>query len=172
MNQRVDKKACLQTNQREALIQPSFESYRVVLLGVGKDSEEEKAVFCHQVSEKLGFPHRLLQKIVDRCPMVLKRELTQKRAKSLAGILASFGARVSIEAKRVNPPILLEFQGKGQPQVSLETAILRKTSSGMWSVMGRVKNIIGLPADIIKDCRKALSNIGPKTKASTSGAGS
>ncbi len=38
--------------------------------------------------------------------------------------------------------------------------------------IGRERKIIGFPLERIKDCRNAFSNIGPSTKAKTSGAGS
>ena len=40
------------------------------------------------------------------------------------------------------------------------------------AAIGRDRKISGLPSERIRDCRKAVSNIGPKTKASTSEAGS
>ena len=35
---------------------------------------------------------------------------------------------------------------------------------------GRMKNILKLPFEMIKDCRNAFSNIGPNIKANTKGA--
>jgi hypothetical protein len=40
------------------------------------------------------------------------------------------------------------------------------------AAVGRLRNINGLPLDKIKDWRNAFSNMGPKTKAKTRGAGS
>jgi hypothetical protein len=52
-------------------------------------------------------------------------------------------------------------------KINMKMAMNKKTAE-----IGRDRNISKLPLEMIKDCRKAPSKIGPKTKASTMGAGS
>jgi hypothetical protein len=82
-----------------------------------------------------------LKKIVEHCPIILKKNLTRKKAQSLARLLRSFGAQVSVEVKKVLPPISLEFQNLGPPRLVLESSLIGKTHSGAWNVLGRVRNI-------------------------------
>ena len=126
--------------ERRPSINPHPEHYRVFLLGVGKNTEEEKNTFCNQLSEKLGIPHALLKRIVDHCPIILKKNLTWPKARSLATVLKSFGAQISVEVKRDLPPIALEFQNLGSHLLTLESSSLGKNQSGTWSVVGRAKN--------------------------------
>ena len=84
--------------------------FRVLLVGVGDNSQEEKDVFCKNLSKNYGISYPLLRKIADRCPIILKKNLSQKKAESLAKTLKSFGATVSVEEKIDSPPIALEFQ--------------------------------------------------------------
>lgn len=115
--------------------------FRVVLIGIVGNSEEKREVFCKNLSENYGISYVFLKKIVDRCPMILKKNLSQKKAESLAKILKSFGAIVSVEKKIDSPPISLEFQGMTPHTVALEAASLLRTQSGSWNVIGRVRSI-------------------------------
>lgn len=115
--------------------------YRVLLIGIGDNKEEEKESFCHNVSRNYNIPFPLLKKIVDRCPIILKKNLSFKKSEILAKTLKSFGATVSVEEKRNSPPISLEFQELVPHQLALESSYLRKTQKGTWSVLGRVGNI-------------------------------
>jgi hypothetical protein len=117
--------------------------YRVLLIGIGDNTEEKKESFCINISEKYSISLLLLKKIVDRCPIILKKNLTLKNAETLAKIFKSFGALVSIEERRGFPPVFLEFQEMGPHRVALESCHVRKTQSGTWHVIGRVKNISG-----------------------------
>jgi hypothetical protein len=123
------------------LINPYSEEYRVFLLGVGRDSDEEKEFFCCRLSEKFNISQALLRKIVDHCPMILKRNLPWKAAESLVKTLRSYGARVLIETRKNLPPLLLEFQNLEPLQLALESSSFGKTPSGIWNVVGRVRNI-------------------------------
>ena len=122
-------------------INPYPDQYRVFLVGVGKNTEAERSSFCNLLLERFGIPHPLLKKIVDHSPIILKKNLTRKKAQSLARILRSFGAQVSVEVKKVPPPISLEFQNLGSPRLTLESSLFGKTLSGTWNVLGRVRNI-------------------------------
>jgi ribosomal protein S8E len=57
------------------------------------------------------------------------------------------------------------FNKKGEAK--RKRAQKRKTAD-----MGRERKIMGFPSEEIKDCRKAVSNIGPNTTARTIEAGS
>ena len=115
--------------------------YRVLLIGVGDNTEEEKETFCHHISKTYSISFSLLKKIVDRCPIILKKNLSLKKAGILAKTLKSFGGAVSVEARRDFWPISLEFQELVPCRLALESAYLRKTQRGIWSVIGRARNI-------------------------------
>jgi hypothetical protein len=115
--------------------------YRVLLVGVGNNTEAEKDFFCHNVSKNYNVPFPQLRKIVDRCPVILKKNLTLRKAESLANTLKSFGASVSVQERRQFPPISLEFQELTPHRLALESSSLRKSLRGTWSVTGRAKNI-------------------------------
>jgi hypothetical protein len=115
--------------------------YRVLLIGIGDNTEEKKDSFSHNLSKNYSIPFPLLKKIVDRCPIILKKNLSLKKAEILAKTLKSFGATVSVEERRNLPPISLEFQELVPHQLALESSYLRKTQRGTWSILGRAKNI-------------------------------
>jgi len=115
--------------------------YRVLLIAIGGNTEEEKDSFCHSLSKNYGIPLPLLKKIVDRCPIILKKNLSLKRAETLAKTLKSYGATVSVEERRHLPSISLEFQELVPHQLALESSYLKKASRGTWSAIGRAKNI-------------------------------
>jgi len=121
-------------------VYPEEESYRVVLYSTGGHTEMEKAHFCKEVSDHYGIPLSLMKKIVDRCPIVIKKDLPFKKAKLLAIAFKSFGASVSVEKKKNLLPIFLEFATEKNWRVELESSHLRKTSGGAWQIFGRVKN--------------------------------
>ncbi len=118
-------------------------SYRVILIGIGENTQEEKESFCNKFSENYSVSFSHLKKIVDHCPIVFRKNLSVKKAEMLAKALKSFGATISIEEKESSPPIFLEFQKMVPYQVALESAHLRKTPGGAWNVIGRIKNISG-----------------------------
>ena len=115
--------------------------YRVLLIGIGDNTEEEKESFSRHVSKTYGIPFPLLKKIADRCPIILKKNLSLKKAEILAKTLESFGAAVSVQERSDFPPVSLEFQGLIPHRLALESAYLRKTPRGIWSIIGRVRNI-------------------------------
>ncbi len=116
-------------------------SYRVVLIGIEDTTEEKKESFCKKISENYNISFPLLRKIVDNCPIVLKKNLSLNKAETLAKTLKSFGAIVSVEEKKEFPPIFLEFKEMAPHRVALESSDLRKIQSGAWNVIGRAKNI-------------------------------
>jgi hypothetical protein len=115
--------------------------YRVLLLGIGNNTEEEKTSFCQNISKHYSIPFPLLEKIVDRCPVILKKNISLIKAEILAKSFKSFGASVSIEERKHFPPISLEFQELFPHRLALESSYLRKTQRGTWSVIGRARNI-------------------------------
>jgi hypothetical protein len=115
--------------------------YRVLLIGIGSNTEEEKESFCQNVSKNYSIPYPLLKKIVDHSPIVLKKNLSLKKAETLAKTLKSFGGLVSVEEKRDLPRLSLEFQELVPHQLALESSSLRKKPRGTWSVLGRAVNI-------------------------------
>ena len=116
-------------------------NYRVVLIGIEGNTKERKESFCKEISENYNIPFLLLKKIVDRCPVTLKKNLSQTKAKKLAKTLKSFGANVSVEEEENFPTLFLEFQEIAPHRVALESSHLRKTKNGEWYVTGRGKNI-------------------------------
>ncbi len=115
--------------------------YSVLLISVGKNTEEEKDSFCHSIAKNYNVPAPQLRKIVGSCPVILKKNLSLRKAELLVKTFRSFGASVSIEEKRYLPPISLEFQELVPHLVALESSSLRKSQGATWSVTGRVKNI-------------------------------
>ena len=110
-------------------------------MGIGNNTVEEKESFCVELSAKYGIQRSLLRKIVDQCPIVIKKNVTLQKAASLARLLKSFGAQVTVEVKRDSPPITLEFQKSDLHVLSLESTSLRKNRGVGWNVIGRAKNI-------------------------------
>ena len=117
--------------------------YRVVLIGVGNNSEEEKDSFCQSISKDYHVPFPQLRKIVDRCPVIVKKNLSLRKAELLAQALSSFGASISVEERKQVPPISLEFQDLAPHRMALESSYVQRSQRGTWSVMGRAKNISG-----------------------------
>jgi len=115
--------------------------YRVLLIGIGDNAEEEKASFCHNLSKNYSIPFPVLKKVVDSSPIILKKNIPFKKAEMLAKTLRSFGARVLVEERRNLPPLTLEFQELTPHHLALESSYLRKTQRGAWCIMGRAKNI-------------------------------
>ena len=83
--------------------------YRVLLLGIGDNTEEKRNSFCNKISEIYGIPFPLLEKITKRCPTILKKNLTLNKAVTLAKTLKSFGALISVEERRNSSAVSLEF---------------------------------------------------------------
>lgn len=115
--------------------------YRVLLIGIGNNTEAEKDSFCYTISNSYSVPFPQLRRIVERCPVILKKDLSLKKAGLLAKTFKSFGALVSVEEKREIPPIDLEFQKLVPHRLALESCFLQKSHIGTWSVTGRAKNI-------------------------------
>ena len=115
--------------------------YRVLLNGVGNNSEEERDRFCQSICKDYHIPFPQLRKIVDRCPVILKKNLSLSKAELLAKTFASFGASVSVEERKQIPLISLEFQELAPHRMALESSYLQKSQRGTWGVTGRVKNI-------------------------------
>jgi hypothetical protein len=115
--------------------------YRVLLIGIGDNTEEEKGSFCRNLSKNYSIPFPTLKKVVDSSPIILKKNISHRKAEMLAKTLRSFGARVSVEERRNLLPLSLEFQELTPRHLALESCYLRKTERGAWSVMGRAKNI-------------------------------
>jgi len=115
--------------------------FRVVLIHIGDSKEEEKESFCRNISENYGISFPLLRKIVDRCPIVLKKDLSLEKAETLAETLRSFGATASVEEREDFAAIFLEFQEIVPHRMALESSYLRRTSSEAWNVVGRARNI-------------------------------
>lgn len=119
--------------------------YRVLLLAIGGNTQEEKEAFCQKASEAYGISGSQLRSIADRCPIVLKKNLTRKLAESLARNLKSMDAMISIEERRDPFDAFLEFQEMTPPVVALESSYLRRTASGVCQVIGRVRNVSDRP---------------------------
>ena len=115
--------------------------FRVLLIGVGNNSEEEKDFFCQNISKAYRIPFADARKIVDRCPVILKKNLSLRKAELIAKAFTSFGGSVSIEEKRQTPRVSLEFQELAPHQLALESSYVQKSQRGTWSVTGRARNI-------------------------------
>ena len=117
------------------------ETYRVVLVGIDETSPERKESFCRKISENYSISFPLLRKIVDHCPIILKKNLSLDKAEILAKTLQSFGAIVSVEERREFEDFFLEFKEMVPHRIALESSTLRKVPSGAWHVIGRGRNI-------------------------------
>ncbi len=115
--------------------------FRVLLIGVGNNSEEEKDSFCQNISKGYRIPFADVRKIVDRCPVILKKNLSLRKAELIAKAFTSFGGSVSIEEKRQIPRVSLEFQELTPHQLALESSYVQKSQRGIWSVTGRARNV-------------------------------
>jgi hypothetical protein len=115
--------------------------FRVLLIGVGNNSEEEKDSFCQNISKAYRIPFADARKIVDRCPVILKKNLPLRKAELIAKAFASFGGSVSIEEKRQTPRVSLEFQELTPHQLALESSYAQRSQRGIWSITGRARNI-------------------------------
>jgi hypothetical protein len=115
--------------------------YRVLLVGIGDNTEEKREVFCRNISEIYSISFHLLKKVVDHCPTVLKKNLPLEKAQALAKTLRSYGALVSVEEKRDSSAVTLEFQGIAPHRVALESSYLRRTEGESWNIIGRIRNI-------------------------------
>jgi hypothetical protein len=115
--------------------------FRVLLIGVGNNSEEEKDSFCQNISKGYRIPFADVRKIVDRCPVILKKNLSIRKAELIAKAFTSFGGSVSIEEKRQIPRVSLEFQELTPHQLALESSYVQKSQRGIWSVTGRARNV-------------------------------
>jgi hypothetical protein len=115
--------------------------FRVLLVGVGNNSEEEKDSFCQNISKGYRIPFADVRKIVDRCPVILKKNLSLRKAELIAKAFTSFGGSVSIEEKRQIPRVSLEFQELAPHQLALESSYVQKSQRGIWSVTGRARNV-------------------------------
>jgi len=135
-----EKRPGIDRNIMVRLYQPEGR-YRVLLIGVGSNTEAEKDSFCHIISKNYSVPFLQLKKIVNRCPVILKKNLSLKKAELLAKTLKSFGASLSVEERREGPPISLEFQELAPHRLGLESCFFRRSQTGIWSVTGRAKNI-------------------------------
>ena len=119
--------------------------YRVLLKGVEDDTPENRETFCRHISEKYHVSFSLLENILNRCPIILKKNLTLRKAETLARTLKQSGGLVSVEEKWPTPPILLELQETVPRLLAIESSRFWKTEGGTWSITGRVKNICDTP---------------------------
>ncbi len=122
-------------------LDPEGGRYRVLLIGIGANTEEDKGSFCRNLSKNYNIPIPLIKKIVDNSPIIVKKNIPFRKAETLAKTLRSFGARVSVEERRTLPPLPLEFQELTPHRLALESSYLRKGQRGVWSLTGRVRNI-------------------------------
>jgi len=119
--------------------------YRVLLIGIGANTEEDKGSFCRNLSKHYNIPLALIKKIVDSSPIIVKKNIPFRKAGTLAKTLRSFGARVSVEERRSLPPLSLEFQELTPHRLALESSSLRRAQRGVWSLTGRARNISDEP---------------------------
>ncbi|HMK51745.1 MAG TPA: hypothetical protein VK551_04500 [Thermodesulfobacteriota bacterium] len=114
--------------------------YRVLLISIGHNTKEEKESFCENISKNYSIPLPLLKKIINRCPVILKKNLSLTKAETLAKTLKAFGATVIVEERNL-PSLTLEFQELVPHQLALESSTAQKTQRGTWMVQGRARNI-------------------------------
>jgi len=139
----VDGKKNLHKRKIMERIDDAEGRYRVLLVGIGDNTEAKRDSFCRKISEIYGISLPLLRKISEQYPTVLKKNLTLNKAITLARTLKSFGAFLSVEERRDSSAVSLEFQELGPHQLALESSYLKRTPSGTWNVIGRIKNISG-----------------------------
>ncbi len=117
--------------------------YRVLLIGLEDDTEENRESFCKNISLRYNIADSHLRNIISRCPIILKKNLTYKKAETLAKTLRFFRAFVSVEERIDFPPTVLEFREMTPPQFALESFHLWRSQSGIWNGIGRVRNLSG-----------------------------
>jgi len=122
-------------------IHPEDGRYRVLLKGIQGESPERRETFCKQISDKYNVSFSVVRDILDRCPIILRKNLSLRKAETLAKTLKHYGALISVEEKKDGLPIGLEFQETGPPLIALESTRFWKTLAGTWTVTGRVRNI-------------------------------
>jgi hypothetical protein len=122
-------------------LDPEEGRYRVLLIGIGANTEEDRGSFCRNLSKNYNIPFPLIKKIVDSSPIIVKKNIPFRKAETLAKTLRSFGARVSVEERKNLPPLSLEFQELTPHRLALESSSLRRGQRGVWSLTGRVRNI-------------------------------
>ena len=122
-------------------IEEGERGYRVLLLGMGEDTEEKRDDLCKKISKLCDFPLPLLKTTPESYPAVLGENLPFDNAVALARALKSFGAFASVEKSRNCSRVSLEFQHEGPCALALESSYLRKLPSGAWNVIGRITNI-------------------------------
>jgi hypothetical protein len=122
-------------------LDPEEGRYRVLLIGIGANTEEDKGSFCRNLSKNYNIPLPLIKRIVDSSPIIVKKNIPFRKAETLAKTLRSFGARVSVEERRNFTPLSLEFQELTPHRLALESSYLRKEQRGAWSLTGRARNI-------------------------------
>ncbi len=117
--------------------------YRVLLIGLEDDTEENRESFCKNISLRYNIADSHLRNIISRCPIILKKNLTYKKAETLAKTLRFFRAFVSVEERIDFPPTVLEFRELTPSQFALESFHLWRSQSGIWNGIGRVRNLSG-----------------------------
>jgi ribosomal protein L7/L12 len=101
--------------------------YQVVLIGMEDNTEEQKEAFCKEISKRYSVSFTLSKRIIDDCPVILKKSLPLNKAEELVKTFQSFGAIVSVEEMEDLPDIFLEFQDMANHRVALESSQFRKT---------------------------------------------
>lgn len=123
------------------MIDQGKEQYRVILKSIGNNTNEEIEEFCKKITERFNFLPSVIRKMAHRSPIVVKKNLSLKKAEALAIAFKSYGANVAIEKRIPLPVIQIERQGFPPPQLALESCSLLKTQIGNWFLIGRVKNL-------------------------------
>ncbi|MGQ9777034.1 MAG: hypothetical protein ACUVQ9_07450 [Thermodesulfobacteriota bacterium] len=123
------------------MIDQGKEQYRVVLKSIGNNTNDEIEEFCKKITERFNFPPSVIRKMAHRNPIVVKKNLSLKKAEALAIAFKSYGATVAIEKRIPLPVIQIEQQGFPPPQLALESCSLLKTQIGNWFLIGRIKNL-------------------------------
>lgn len=116
-------------------------NYRVLLMSIGDHTEDKRDAFCRAISDKYSISFDLLRQIVDRSPVILKKNLSKKKAEAFAKVLRSYGASAAVEERKDSPPIFLEFQDMTHSRVALISSHFFRTRGGQWNLLGRVKNL-------------------------------
>jgi len=116
-------------------------NYRVLLTGIGDHTEERRDAFCRAISTRYTISFDYLKQVADRCPVVIKKDLSRKKAEAFARVLRSYGAAAIVEERSDSLPIVLEFQDTTSFQGALISAQLQRTPGGRWILIGRIENL-------------------------------
>jgi len=84
--------------------------YRVLLIGIGDNTEEENGSFCRNLSESYSVPFSFLRKIVDTSPVILNKMFLSRKRMPLRGHSGPSGQGSWLKREEIFLPFLSNFR--------------------------------------------------------------